>query len=166
MKEISANTKGNSKRHKFDIEKFERVSIAVMATLTVIAMLGLIFYAMNVYNKRYETLHFSINVTAGPNNHFLDDGKKYSVITGGGIEHQLEFETDGVSKVVELEKLEGMQVFKILVEKQGKKEETGINFYVDVQDWKIEDVMLACKTLATTSFDEKSINLNIITYEG
>ncbi len=105
-------------------------------------------------------------MTDGPNNHFLDNGKRYSVITGGGIEHQLEFGNDGISKVVELEKLEGMQIFKILVEEQGKKEETGISFYVNVQDWKIKDVMLVCKTLATTRFDEKSINLNIITYEG
>lgn len=165
MKEISANTKRNE-RYNIDFQKIEKTCITVMSTLFLMVMLGLLFYGMNIYNKRYEELHLSIEVTDGPNNHFLDNGKRYSVITGGGIEHQLEFGNDGISTVVELEKLEGMQIFKILVEEQGKKEETGISFYVNVQDWKIKDVMLVCKTLATTRFDEKSINLNIITYEG
>lgn len=166
MKEINTNTEAKNKRRNIDFQKLEKISITVMAIVFVMAMLGLLFYGMNIYNERYEELHLSIKVTDGPKNHFLDDGKHYYVITGGGIEHQLEFETGGISKMVELEKLEGMQIFKILVEEQGKKEETGISFYVNVQDWKIKDVMLACETLATASFDEESINLNIITYES
>lgn len=130
MREILCTEEKKERTSSINFQKIEKRTIGIMSFLLMISFLCMLIFAINYYNETYKEINLSVNVLAGSNNHFFERGRKYYVVTGGGIEHPLEFKADGESKIIGLEKLEGMQVFKILVENHGEKEEAGINLYV------------------------------------
>lgn len=154
--------KQSSERSKIDYQKIELIFIKVLTALFIFSFLGLMLYGIDYYKEKTEKIDLSIAVSDKATEEFLAKGKNYYVLTGGKISHDLVFE-DGVA-FTKLEKLEGMQLFKIL-EKGTDGNETEICLYVDVEDNKIKSAELVnYYGIITIRYESNSLYIDVLSY--